>query len=231
ILVLMNNELQNIKKMRDYKRFKDVFAANDSLKSDTEIIVDSASGIVNVGCKAVDDLYFKVLSQICGDDVDDDYKLLAYVKKLASSYRDYEVIRKAMENVKEHGYGVVNPTTADMDLEEPELLARGNQFGIKLKASAPSYHIVRVDVETEISPIIGSQQQSEDLVNYMLGEFENNKKGIWETNMFGKSLNSLVKEDLTNKLNNMPSDAQAKLRKTMCRIVNEGRGGVLCILL
>lgn len=231
ILGTLSKELQNVKKMRDYKRLKDIFADSSFLEKDTEIIVDSASGTVNMGCNAQEGLYFKVLSEECGDDVDDDYKLLAYVKKLARSYKDYEVIRQAMGKVKETGYGVINPNIEDMQLEEPELLRRGPQFGIKLKASAPSLHIIRVDVETEISPIIGSQQQSEDLVNYMLGEFENNKKGIWETNMFGKSLNALVREDLNNKLNNMPMDAQNKLRKTMCRIVNEGRGGVLCILL
>lgn len=231
ILIALTKELQGIKKMRDYRSFNTVFAESSSLEKDAEIIVDSASGVVTMTCTAQEGLYFKVLSEECGCDVADDYKLLAYVKKLASSYRDYEGIHQAMEKVKETGYGVVNPTTKDMQLEEPELLRRGNQFGIKLKASAPSLHIIRVDVETEVSPIIGSQQQSEDLVNYMLGEFENNKNGIWDTNMFGKSLNSLVKEDLTNKLNNMPVDAQNKIRKTMCRIVNEGRGGVLCILL
>ncbi|MDD4316140.1 MAG: stage IV sporulation protein A [Clostridia bacterium] len=231
ILGMLTKELQNVKKMRDYKRLKDVFAECEWLEREAEIIVDSASGTVNMNCFAPEGLYFKVLSEECGNDVDDDFKLLAYVKKLAGSYKEYEGIRKAMERVRETGYGVINPEIEDMQLEEPEVLRRGPQFGIKLKASAPSLHIIRVDVETEISPIIGSQQQSEDLVNYMLGEFENNKKGIWETNMFGKSLNSLVKEDLTNKLNNMPVDAQNKLRKTMCRIVNEGRGGVLCILL
>lgn len=231
ILDTLSKELQNVKKMRDYKKLKDIFAESSSLEKETDIMVDSANGTVNMTCNAKEGLYFKVLSQVCGDDVDDDYKLLAYVRKLAKSYKDYEVIRQAMEKVKETGYGVINPTLEDMKLEEPELLRRGPQFGIKLKASAPSLHIIRVDVETEISPIIGSQQQSEDLVNYMLGEFENNKKGIWDTNMFGKSLNSLVREDLNNKLNNMPQDAQNKLRKTMCRIVNEGRGGVLCILL
>ncbi len=231
ILGILTNELQNVKKMRDYKKLKDIFVDCQWLESEAEIIVDSSSGTVNMNCFAPDDLYFKVLSEECGNDVDDDFKLLAYVKKLASSYNEYEGIREAMEKVRETGYGVINPKLEDMKLEEPEVLRRGAQFGIKLKASAPSLHIVRVDVETEVSPIIGSQQQSEDLVNYMLGEFENNKKGIWETNMFGKSLNSLVKEDLTNKLNNMPPDAQNKLRKTMCRIVNEGRGGVLCILL
>jgi stage IV sporulation protein A len=118
-----------------------------------------------------------------------------------------------------------------MQLEEPELVKKGGQYGVKLKASAPSYHIVRVDVQTEISPVIGSEQQSEDLVKYLLSEFETNKQGIWDTNMFGKSLNSLVKEDLSNKISNMPLDARNKLRKTISRIVNEGKGGVLCILL
>ena len=119
----------------------------------------------------------------------------------------------------------------DMELDEPELVKKGNRYGVKLKASAPSYHIVRVDVETEISPTIGSEQQSEELVKYLLGEFENNKQGIWETNMFGVSLNSLVKEDLNNKLGSMSNDTQSKLRRTISRIVNEGKGGVLCVLL
>ena len=119
----------------------------------------------------------------------------------------------------------------DMELEEPELVKKGNQYGVKLKAKAPSYHIVRVDVESEFSPTIGGEQQSEELVKYLLSEFENDKKGIWETNMFGVSLNSIVKEDLSNKLNGMSKDTQAKLRKTMSRIINEGKGGVLCILL
>ena len=136
-----------------------------------------------------------------------------------------------MEEVKETGYGVINPLMKDMELEEPELVKRGNQYGVKLKASAPSYHIMRVDVETELNPIIGSEQQSEDLVKYLLSEFENDKSGIWETDMFGKSLNSLVKEDLNNKVSGMPQDTQKKLRKTVSRIVNEGKGGVLCILL
>lgn len=231
ILSTISSKLKNIRKMRDYKALEEIFDKSSSLEKDAEIMVNSANGTVDMKCQAKEGLYFQVLSQECGNDIDDDYKLLAYVRKLSKSYRDYEGIHQAMQAVKETGYGVINPNIEDMQLEEPELLHKGTQFGIKLKASAPSMHIIRVDVETEISPIIGSQQQSEELVNYMLGEFKNNKKGIWETNMFGKSLNALVREDLNNKLNNMPQDAQVKLRKTMCRIVNEGRGGVLCILL
>lgn len=119
----------------------------------------------------------------------------------------------------------------DMTLEEPQIVKRGSQFGVRLKASAPSLHIMRVDIEAEVSPIVGTEQQSEDLVKYLLSEFENDPQGIWETNMFGKSLHSLVNEGLSNKLNAMPPDAQKKMRRALSRIVNEGKGGVLCVLL
>lgn len=235
---IMNNILENIKKrsgdiykMCDSNKLNNIFNECQYTESNAEIKCNLGTGEIELDCKAKDGLYFEVLSKECGRDIDDEYKLLSFVKKLAESYNDYEGIRKAMENVKECGYGVVNPTIEDMELAEPELAKKGNQYGVKLKASAPSYHIIRVDVETEISPTIGSEQQSEDLVKYLLGEFENNKKGIWETNMFGVSLNSLVKEDLNNKLGSMPQDVQNKLRKTISRIVNEGKGGVLCVLL
>ena len=231
IVYNISGSVKDIIKMRDYKKLKDMFANSELLENDAEIIVDSSNGVVNISYQAKEGLYFKVLSQECGNDIDDDYKLMSYVKKLSSSYNDYEAIRKAMEQVKEKGYGVVCPQANDMQLEEPELVKRGSQFGVKLRASAPSLHIVRVDVEAEISPIIGGEEQSEDMVNYLLEEFENNKQRIWDKNMFGKSLNSLVNENLNSKLNNMPEDEQNKLRKTMCRIVNEGKGGVLCILL
>ena len=119
----------------------------------------------------------------------------------------------------------------EMELQEPELLKKGTQFGVKLKAKAPSIHMMRVDVETEVNPIIGSEKQSEDLVNYLMSEFKDDKKGIWNTNMFGKPLSNLVKEDLDSKIGNMPADCQKKLRRTVNRIVNEGKGGVICILI
>lgn len=227
----ITTSVAKVTKMRDYKQLNNIFDNSDILESDADIMVDSATGNVTVSYTAKEGLYFKVLSSECGDDIDDDFKLMQFVRKLSKSYKDYEQIRQAMMSVRENGYGVVNPTMDDMQLEEPELVKKGSQFGIRLKASAPSLHIVRVDVEAEISPTIGSEQQSEDLVNYLMKEFESDKKSIWDTNMFGKSLNSLVKEDLNNKIASMPLDAQNKLRKTMTRIVNEGRGGVLCILL
>ena len=222
---------KNVIHMRDHVMLEGLFADSEYLESEADTVINPADGTVNLFCKAKEGLYFKVLSDECNNNIDDEFKLLAFVKKLSKSYADYEGIRKAMEEVKSDGYGVVNPNVFDMELEEPELVKRGNQYGVKLKASAPSFHIVRVDVETEISPIIGSEQQSEDLVKYLLSEFETDKNGIWETNMFGKSLNDLVKEDLNNKVSCMPNDTRNKLRKTMSRIVNEGKGGVLCILL
>lgn len=222
---------KNVIHMRDHVMLEGLFADSEYLESEVDTVINPADGTVNLFCKAKEGLYFKVLSDECNNNIDDEFKLLAFVKKLSKSYADYEGIRKAMEEVKSDGYGVVNPNVSDMELEEPELVKRGNQYGVKLKASAPSFHIVRVDVETEISPIIGSEQQSEDLVKYLLSEFETDKNGIWETNMFGKSLNDLVKEDLNNKVSCMPNDTRNKLRKTMSRIVNEGKGGVLCILL
>lgn len=227
----ISKNVEGVSKMRDYKKLNNIFDNSEIIEREPDIMVDSATGIISMELKAKEGLFFKVLSTECGNDIDDDFKLMAFVKKLSRSYNDYEYIRKAMDGVKECGYGVITPKIDDMLLEEPELVKKGTQFGIKLKASAPSLHIVRVDVKAEISPTIGSEEQSEDLVNHLMSQFENNKKGIWETNMFGRSLNSLVKEDLNKKITNMPVDAQNKLRKTMTKIVNEGKGGVLCILL
>ena len=228
---LIKKSTSSVLRMKDYEQLENMFAESEYLEPEVDVIIDPATGRVEINASPKEGLYFKVLSAQCNNDVDDEYKLLSFVKKLSKSYSDYEGIRLAMEEVKETGYGVVNPGVTEMELEEPEVVKHGNRFGVKLKASAPSYHIMRVDVETEINPIIGSEQQSEDLVNYLLEEFENDKNGIWETDMFGKSLNSLVKEDLSNKVACMPVDAQKKLRKTVSRIVNEGKGGVLCILL
>lgn len=222
---------REVERMRDHGLLEGIFADSEYLDSEAETVINPADGTIVISCKPKEGLYFKVLSEQCNNNIDDEYKLLTFVKKLSQSYSDYEGIRMAMEEVRSNGYGVVNPNVSDMELEEPELVKKGNQYGVKLKASAPSFHIVRVDVETEISPIIGSEQQSEDLVKYLLSEFETDKNGIWETNMFGKSLNDLVKEDLNNKVSCMPNDTRNKLRKTMSRIVNEGKGGVLCILL
>ncbi|MFA6867242.1 MAG: stage IV sporulation protein A [Clostridia bacterium] len=230
ILKLIHEICFGIEKMCQHKELTEMFAECEYL-DDSDVLLEAGKGEIVIKPQAAEGLYFKILSEQCGNDIDDDYKLLSFVSKISRSFNDYEEIRKAMQSVGEQGYGVVAPNVNDMCLEEPEIVKKGSQYGVKLKASAPSYHIVKVDVQTEISPTIGTEQQSEDMVEHLLGEFANNRQGIWDTNMFGRSLHSLVKEDLSTKLNNMPVDAQAKLKKTISRIVNEGKGGVLCILI
>ncbi|MDD3946836.1 MAG: stage IV sporulation protein A [Clostridia bacterium] len=218
-------------RMRDYDNLSGLFADSEIIEDNPDIEVDSAKGTILLNYKARDGVFYKVLANECNTDIDDDYKLMSYVVKASRAYRDYEKIRVAMQEVKETGYGVVIPTMEEIQLEEPEIVRKGSLFGVKLKASAPSLHLVRVDVDAEISPVIGSEQQSEELLKTMLSEFENNKQSIWNTNMFGKPLNMLMCDDIGNKIANMPKDAQKKLKKTITRIVNENRGGVLCILL
>ena len=137
----------------------------------------------------------------------------------------------ALEEVKIKGYGIITPEMDDLKLEEPEIVKQGNKYGVKLKASAPSIHMIRADIETEVSPIVGSEKQSEDLVKYLLSEFETDPKKIWQSNIFGKSLHELVNEGLHNKLYRMPDEAQMKLQETLQRIINEGSGGLICIIL
>lgn len=218
-------------RMSDYDKLSGVFEGSEILEENPDIEVNSARGNIKIDYKAKDGVFYKVLAEECNTDIDDDYKLMSYVVKASKAYRDYEKIRLALSDVKETGYGVVVPTLSEMQLEEPEIVRKGSLYGVKLKATAPSLHLVRVDVSAEISPVIGTEQQSEDLLKSLLSEFETDKNSIWNTNMFGKPLSSLMVDDIGGKIAGMPKDAQKKLRKTMTRIVNENRGGVLCILI
>ena len=133
--------------------------------------------------------------------------------------------------MKQTGYGIVEPKREDLELGEPEIIKQGNRFGVKIKASAPSLHIMRVDVETEVTPLVGTEDQSQDLAKNLVDQFENDPQAIWDTNILGKSLFTLVGDNINSKIVTMPVEAQKKMRKTLSRIVNEGKGGVLCILL
>ena len=145
--------------------------------------------------------------------------------------KEYDKMAYAIHEVTQKGYGIVTPSIEDLILEEPEIVKQGSRYGVKLKAKAPSIHMIKIDTETEVSPIVGSEKQSEELVKYLLSEFENDPKKIWGSNIFGKSLHELVNEGLQNKLAKMPEEAQMKLQETLQRIVNEGSGGLICIIL
>lgn len=157
--------------------------------------------------------------------------MLDTLMELSAMRADFEKVRKAYEDVNETGYGIVMPTMEELTLEEPEIIKQGGKYGIRLRACAPSVHMLKTEIKTEITPIVGSEQQSEELVTYLLKEFEEAPSKIWESNIFGKSLHELVNEGLHNKLYRMPADARNKLKETIERIINEGCNGLICIIL
>ena len=166
-----------------------------------------------------------------GFEIGDDGDLMALLTQLAGVKKAYDKVADALQQVEETGYGIVVPPIDSLVLEEPEIMKQGGRYGVRLKASAPSIHMIRADIETEVSPIVGGEKQSEDMIHYLLQEYEGDSSRIWEANIFGKSLHELVNEDLNSKINRMPEDARTKLRETLQRIINEGSGGLICIIL
>ena len=189
------------------------------------------SGFVNISIELKEELFYQILTEISGVEIHNEGDLFSTISVLAKSKKEYDKIAYALEEVKAKGYGIVTPSMDELILDEPEMVKQGSRFGVKLKARAPSIHLIKTEVETEVSPIVGSEKQSEELVNYLLSEFETDPQKIWESNIFGKSLHELVNEGLQNKLCRMPEDAQMKLQETLERIVNEGSGGLICIIL
>ena len=230
-----------------YSQIKDAFSDVKILKHvdksiskiyKTEIIDKTSldeillgNGNVNISINLKEELFYKVLTEISGVEICNEGDLFSTITTLASTKKEYDKISYALEEVKQKGYGIVTPSIDELILDEPEMVKQGSRFGVKLKATAPSIHLIRANIETEVSPIVGSEKQSEELVNYLLSEFESDPQKIWESNIFGKSLHELVNEGLQNKLCRMPEDAQGKLQETLERIVNEGSGGLICIIL
>ncbi len=193
--------------------------------------INLGNGNITVEINLKEDLFYKVLTEVSGQNINNEFDLFSAFYNFSKIKCEYDRIAPALEEVKAKGYGIITPSMDDLILDEPEMVKQGSKFGIKLKAKAPSIHMILTDVETEVSPIVGSEKQSEELVKYLLEEFESDPKKIWESNIFGKSLHELVNEGLQNKLEKMPEDAQMKLQETLERIVNEGGGGLICIIL
>ena len=218
-------------KMRDNAALVNGFEPTENVLGLELEKVLPGEGAVEFNMQIKPELFYKILGEECGCEIKGDYHLIALMRDLISAKKEYDRIAEAVEQVKTTGYGVVSPSMEEMTLEEPEIVRRGGHFGVKLKASAPSLHLMQVNINTEVNPIVGSEKQSEELVKYLMSEFENDPTKIWESNMFGKSLNELVMEGIEGKLDNMPVEARAKLKRTMERIVNDGGGGLICILL
>ncbi|MBR2473909.1 MAG: stage IV sporulation protein A [Clostridia bacterium] len=220
-----------IRKLGEIPNAFNALFENEYVKDAYITSTDCGKGVTYLEIKLKDRLYYDVISELTGFAIDSEEALVNQMKELAAIKERYDKIEEALNMAEESGYGIVMPSVQDLTLAEPEIIKRSGSYGVKLKASAPSIHMIKANIETEINPIVGTEQQSEDLIRYLLSEFDESPDKIWSSNLFGKTLYELVAEGLHAKLDNMPDDARAKLGETLERIVNDGSGGLICILL
>lgn len=193
--------------------------------------MDLSTGISTLDVAIDKNCYYRILEEFSGEPILGDQTIMRLIKNYSVSHREWDKVKEAMAEVRENGYGIVTPQLDEMQLEEPELMKEGSRFGVRLKASAPSYHMIRADIATEVTPLVGTEKQCEELARHIMDEFEDNPRKVWETNVFGKTLYDLVSEGIEGKLCTMPEKAQDKLRLTLERMVNHGGGGIICIIL
>ena len=227
----LGQSMSQVRRVRDIDELAESISAAENIASAELEEMNLGSGVAQLQVTTEPDLFYKILGEFAGEDIEGEHTLLRVIRDFSYGNREWNKVSEAMEEAKAQGYGVVTPSLSEMYLEEPELIKQGGRFGVRLKASAPSFHVLRANISTEITPLIGTEKQCEELVRYILSEFEEDPQKIWQTNIFGKSLNELVQEGIQGKLYKMPEDAQVKLQETLQRIVNEGGGGLICIIL
>ncbi|MBQ8966185.1 stage IV sporulation protein A [Ruminococcus sp.] len=193
--------------------------------------IDAGSGTAVIEARLQSELFFRVIGEVTGLEIKGENELLPRILELVEIRRRFAKYRDAIEQMEQTGYGIVMPELAELSLEEPEIIRQGGKYGIRLKAQAPAIHLVRTEINTEVAPIVGSEKQSEELVMYMMNDFEKDPDKIWESNIFGKSLHELVSEGLYTKLAKLPDDARMRLRETIGRMINEGCSGLICLIL
>ncbi len=220
----------DIQKIRELNELKQRLQACEYLTDASLTAVDLGSGRGVVELTVAPSLFYQVLGEITGFSVGNEGELMTCMTELAEVCRRYDKLKSALEQVEQTGYGIVMPSLEEMSLAEPEIIKQSGRYGVRLRATAPSIHMMKASITTEVAPIVGSEKQSEELVNYLLREFEEEPGKIWDSNIFGTSLYGLVNEGLHNKLHRMPSDARMKLKETVERIINDGCNGLICII-
>ena len=231
IIFTLKQSIAEIGKLRDVDSIVQGFSELEFLDETQVDNVELGEGVISIDLTAKQDLFYNVLEEKSGFKIDGDHQLLNLVTKLSRVKNEYDKIESALYDAKTKGYGVVAPSLDELSLEEPEIIKQGKQYGIKLRANAPSLHIIKADISTEVSPIVGNQSQGEEMIKYLLDTFEENPSELWGSNMFGKSLNDLVKEQLQSKLYTMPEEIRVKIQKTLQKIINEGSMNIITILL
>ncbi len=192
--------------------------------------IDMADGCIKVWLDVDDAYYYEMLSDMVGENIDNEYHLLSVLKEMSKMKKEYVKVLHAIDSVRQKGYGVVTPERSEIKLDKPEVIRHGNKFGVKIKAESPSIHMIRANIETEISPIVGSEEQAQDLIRFITDSSQS-EAGIWETNIFGKSVEQLVNDGITSKLTMIGEESQLKLQETMQKIVNDSNGGMVCIII
>ncbi len=227
----ISSDSQGLRRVRDVNDFAARVSENEHISNSFVESMNLATGSAKISVALHPKLFFNILEEETGVAVENEQELMKKMKELSAAQSGYQRIQNALDEVEATGYGIVLPDVDDLTLEEPEIMKQGGRYGVRLRASAPSLHIMKADIQTEVAPIVGSESQSEELIKYLLKEFEENPAMIWESNIFGTSLHELVNEGLHNKLYRMPGDARLKLRETLERVINEGCSGLICIIL
>lgn len=231
VIASVRENAAQVHSIRSVTSFVDALGGVETIEDVRITDTDLSTGAVTVKMDVDSAYFYQILSEKSGVEIADDETLLNEITSLSAMRKEYERFEQALEAVDNTGYGIVMPTIDELSLEEPEMMRQGGKYGVRLKAHAPSIHMIKCNTYTEVAPIVGSESQSEELVRYLLKEFESNPSEIWETNLFGKSLHELVNEGLINKLYRMPEDARNKFRETIERVINEGCSGLICILI
>lgn len=227
----VRDTVKDIRRLRDVDRVVAQFTEYDFIYRAGLSGMNMGLGVAEIDLYAPDELYDQILMEVVGVEIRGKDHLLQLMQEFSHAKKEYDRFADALEMVKTTGYGIAAPSLAEMVLDEPELIRHGSRFGVRLKATAPSIHMIRVDVESEFAPIIGTEKQSEELVNYLMQDFEQEPLKMWESDIFGRSLHSIVREGIQGKIAMMPDNARYKLQETLGRIINEGSGGLIAIIL
>lgn len=227
----IESTVRNIKRLRDVSYIINDFSEYDYIENAKLSSIQMGEGIAEIDLHAPQQLYDNVLKEIVGEKITGKDHLLALMQEFTHAKREYDQIAGALQMVKQTGYGIAAPSVEDMQLDEPEIIKQGSRYGVRLKAVAPSIHMVKVEVESEFAPIIGTEKQSEELVKYLMQDFEDDPLSIWNSDIFGRSLSSIVREGIQAKISLMPENARYKLKETLERMINEGSGGLIAIIL
>lgn len=231
------NLIENIKDI--FKNINQVKDANsENFSTESEYIkkfkidnVDMKNGSVSVRVELDDQYYYNILSDLIGVPITGEYQLISTLKELANMKLEYDKVSGAINQVRGKGYGVVYPMHEEINIENPEVMKHGNKYGIKIKATAPSIHLIKADIVTEVAPIVGTEEQAKDLMDYISQNAQENPEGIWDTNIFGKSIRQLVDDGINQKVNKLTEESQLKLQETMQKIINDSSGGLVCIII